>query len=180
MARKVKRAAPIVSRDAILASQHVVDAVAAARRELDMKYGYSRLETSCQDPELRERFHTQCSLWDEAMRSYSLDRIKKMGAARLRGYKALENHAVQIGIKPREGMLQGVMPDGTPFGVVQSHDQHYSEDGIVVWDMKAIGEVLGKYLDEKARDLMQATTDAFPGAVVREVRDRDLEDDIGL
>ena len=167
-----------IDKSALLARrQAVVDAVIATRKEMNLRYGYNRLIHACRDPELKHLFGEQESQWFDALNGSDYNQIKIQGIGMIKGYQALEKHAVEVGIAPLpETQMEGVMPNGKLFAIVKSHDQYVKaedDDRIIeVYDM----QVVGKLLEENFPDITELVVH-IPGSVAVDIRNIEDETD---
>jgi hypothetical protein len=156
--------------------QAVADGVDEVVVALEKKWGVDRLRRLVDD-DLRERFDRQHRKFNEALFNHDLAEIEKHAAGMKKGWEMLDRAATANGAVPLAPTVWEVrMPSGKVCALVRTAAEAVavSADGrfVEVWMLDEIGRLI----EGPWRDIGKVK-EAFPGAIVSDLRQKELFDD---
>lgn len=144
----------------------------------ERKWGIDRLPLLV-DAELRERFWLQADKLNKAIRDNNVAQTEHEVQVSCRAYAKLDEVATASGAEPlSHEVWEAPMPSGGVLAVVRT-DQEVSAIKNDVPDRKVYSvEMVARIVDAWEDEKVAAVLDAFPGAVVTEVKRIELDDEI--
>jgi len=154
----------------------IIDGVDFYAKTLEQKWGVDRLRLLV-DADLRTRFDQQRQMFNDAIFDYQLGAIRDHASAMIRGWQALDDAARKAGADPLKPEVWEVrMPSGKVCALVRTAAEAVavSADGrfVEVWMLDEIGRLI----EGPWRDIGKVK-EAFPGAIVSDLRQKESFDD---
>lgn len=158
---------------AIYGALRPLDELAA---HMESKWGHGRLEALV-SPQTAAKFAAVQERLNSAIDAGNAGGVAHEAAILWRGWKALDEEATRLGASPRPpGVWEIVADDGKPYRIVLTDDDKAGEFAHLEPKeagarLLSVEELLRVFLSERFA-VIRAAQEAFPGATVREVRDR--------
>ena len=144
----------------------------------ERKWGIDRLALLV-DAELRERFWLQADKLNKAVRDNNAAQVEHEVQVSCRAYKKLDEVATASGAEPlSHEVWEAPLPSGGVLAVVRT-DQEVSAVKNDVPERKVYSvEMVARVIDGWESEKVAAVLDAFPGAVIKEAKRIELDDEI--
>ena len=144
----------------------------------ERKWGIDRLPLLV-DAELRERFWLQSDKLNKAIRDNNVAQTEHEVEVSCRAYAKLDEVATASGAEPlSHEVWEAPMPSGGVLAVVRTDEEVSAIKNDVperkVYSVEMVARIVDAWEDEK----VAAVLNAFPGAVVTEVKRIELDDEI--
>ncbi len=155
-------------------------AVDATVNALEAKWGCGRLESLCRDPELRAKFERQRQKYNDAFWDAELDvgNVQLQATKMIRGYEALEAHAIKVGIQPLVELnrLEYQLPNGDVWIITPNAGDYHKDPGDER-QQHAIGvdTLIDHFIETTAKSAIPAVLKEFPGARVSKITNLDID-----
>lgn len=141
--------------------------------EMEIKWGCDRL-VGLVSPQTAAKFGSAKAKLDAAIELNVAANVAKTAGVMMRGWAALDAEAVKGGHKPLEPSIWSHTTEaGFKFAVAQGNADalkaiitHPDLEGVAVYSLDEIGRLL----ESKSMELVNATKERFPGATVKAVR----------
>tara|TARA_R110002167_G_scaffold30764_3_gene101619 strand:+ start:1178 stop:1771 length:594 start_codon:yes stop_codon:yes gene_type:complete len=141
--------------------------------EMELKWGCDRLP-GLVSPQMAAKFGSAKAKLDAAVESNVAPDVARTAGVMMRGWAALDAEATKGGHKPLEPHIWSHTTDaGFKFAVAQGNADgikalktHPDLEGVAVYSLDEIGRLL----ESKSMELVNAAKERFPGATVKAVR----------
>ena len=141
--------------------------------EMELKWGCDRLP-GLVSPQMAAKFGSAKAKLDAAVESNVAPDVARTAGVMMRGWAALDAEATKGGHKPLEPHIWSHTTDaGFRFAVAQANPDalkaihtHPDLEGVAVYSLDEIGRLL----ESKSMELVNAAKERFPGATVKAVR----------
>jgi len=157
-------------------------AVDATVHALEAKWGCGRLESLCRDPELKAKFDRQRQKYNDAFWDADIDvgNVQLQATKMIRGYEALEAHAIKVGIEPlaKLNKLEYQLDNGDVWVITPNAGDYHKEPGDER-QQHAIGvnTLIDHFIETTAKSALPAVLREFSGARVSKITNLDIDPD---
>ncbi len=157
-------------------------AVDATVNALEAKWGCGRLEGLCRDPELKAKFDRQRQKYNDAFWDADIDvgNVQLQATKMIRGYEALEAHAIKVGIEPlaKLNKLEYQLDNGDVWVITPNAGDYHKEPGDER-QQHAIGvnTLIDHFIETTAKSALPAVLREFSGARVSKITNLDIDPD---
>lgn len=144
----------------------------------ERKWGIDRLALLV-DAELRERFWLQADKLNKAIRDNNVAQTEHEVKVSCRAYAKLDEVATVLGAEPlSHEVWEAPLPSGGVLAVVRTDEEVFAAKSDVPERKVYSVEMVARIIDGWESEKVAAVLDTFPGAVVKEVKEIDLDDEI--